>query len=147
MLVVMSLGITEETRLGSISGSVKMLENGQPLPGVAVILTPLYQDDTMKGRVTYSDKDGRFTMMNVPAGSYKIEASAKVHTLEPANITVKEGGATGLDLELKPGDPSLNLYTAQRVFLPDETAQVEAHGFGTDTDVDVEVYKIDLSKF
>jgi uncharacterized protein YfaS (alpha-2-macroglobulin family) len=151
LFVVVALGITEETPLGSISGSVKMQESGSPLPGVAVILTPLGtpgdQDETLKGRVTYSDKEGNFTLSNVPAGGYKIEASAKVHSLAPADVMVSEGKTTNLDLELKAGDPSLNLYTSQRVFLPDEPAQVEAHGFGTDQTLSLSVYKIDLSRF
>jgi hypothetical protein len=95
LFIVVSLGITEETPLGSISGSVKMQENGSPLPNVAVILSPLTpagsEDETIKGRVTYSDKDGNFTLSNVPAGGYKIEASARVHSLPPADVMVSEG--------------------------------------------------------
>jgi len=149
LFMIVSMGVTEETPLGSVAGTLKMSENGAPLSGVAVILTPLYSDgeEAQRGRVTYSDKLGNFIMSGLATGSYKIEANAKVHTLPPTDVIVREGGVSHLDLELNPEQPSLNLYTSQRVFTPDETPEVEAHGFGDDKALAIKVYKIDLSKF
>ncbi|MEA2552282.1 MAG: alpha-2-macroglobulin, partial [Fimbriimonadaceae bacterium] len=148
LLVLLTMGITQETPLGSVDGSVRMGESGLPLPGAAIIISPVFVNaDTPKDRVVFSDKKGEFFVNALPAGEYKIEASAKAHTLPATQISVREGAVTALDLELKPKDPELRLYTSQRVFMPDETPQVEARGFGRDQTLNVEVYKIDVHQF
>lgn len=148
LLAVLSIGITKETPLGSIAGSVRMSESGLPLPGSAIIITPVSPaEENQTAHYTFSDKKGAFHLASLPAGEYKIEASAKAHELAPTHISVLEGVVTPLDLELTPKDPELRLYTSQRVFMPDESAEVEAHGFGQETKLAIKVYKIDVSQF
>lgn len=148
LLVMLALGITEETPLGSVRGSVRMSESGLPLPGAVVMLTSINTGpDAPKPRVAFADKAGAFNFLNVPAGDYKIEASAKAHDLPSTWVSVQEGAPTPLDLELTPKDPELRIYSSQRVFFPDEPAQVEAHGFGLGDRLAVKVYKLDLSHF
>lgn len=147
LLAILALGITQETPLGGVSGSVRMAESGLALPNSAVMISAVSTtDDSPKPRVVFSDKQGKFQVNALPAGDYKIEASAKAHVLAPTTIAVREGSITSLDLELKPKDSELRLYSSQRVFMPDEVPQVEAHGFGPDQSLDLKVYRINLAR-
>lgn len=148
MLALIAMGITGEVPMGSISGSVRMAENGAPLPGSVITVSPVaVTEDSIEPRLVFSDKQGEFRLSTLPAGDYQIEASAKAHTLDRTFISVREGSVTALDLELKPKDPELRLYASQRVFMPDEKVEVEAHGFGKETKLEINVYRIDLDKF
>lgn len=148
LFALLALGITQETPMGSISGSVRMAESGLALPNSAIVVSPVsVTEESPKPRVVFSDKQGAFQLSALPAGDYKIEASAKAHELTPTRIAVREGSVTTLDLELQPKDPELRLYSSQRVFMPGEVAQVEAHGFGPEKSLAIKVYRVDLDRF
>jgi hypothetical protein len=54
--------------VGKITGEVKDAANGEPLPGVNIIIV-----DTYLGAAT--DVDGNYFILNIPVGSYQLQAS------------------------------------------------------------------------
>jgi hypothetical protein len=76
--------------LGSISGTV------QAGAGAGVLVVA---EGAGEAHVGYSDSDGRYTIFNVPAGSYAVRAYASGLQVEPVNATVVAAEAvTGVDL-------------------------------------------------
>ena len=95
---------------GSISGQVKL--NGKPVPGVPVILTRSDSDpeDKPVARIM-SDSEGRFRIVNVPAGKFNLSAFAPAFVFyDPSygqdgkRITISPGEALeGVEISLKRG--------------------------------------------
>lgn len=147
LLGLLGLGVTEEVALGALEGRAVMAENGQALKGATVIVWPLAKGEGAIGvRYLVTDPDGQFSLPNLPAGGYRVEASAKAHTLEETTIHVAEGPPTSLELELAANPPHLRLYASQRVFMPSEAPQIEVRGFGPGESISINVYKLRLEE-
>jgi len=147
--LVLAYGVTEEVPLGRVDGKLTMKENGRPLPEALVTLTPIGKsedDEPVRPRAVESRTDGTFSLRDVPAGDYRVHVSAKVHSLPKTFLRVEEGKAVSSSLVLAPADPTLQLYSSQRVFTPGETPEVEMHGFMETDDIRVEVRRVDMAE-
>ncbi len=81
---------------GKVVGIVKDKETGEPLPGVNVVLQNTYLGAT-------TDVDGYFVILNVPVGTYNIEASYVGYTKAVfQGIRVSAGITTEQNFELQP---------------------------------------------
>ncbi len=144
-LTVLAQGISQEVPIGAVTGVVTMKENGRPLEGADVYLSAELGDRDAGAytRRAATDKNGVFRFRGVVAGAHRIECSSKAHSLKPSVIQVAEGRTETLSLELKPNEPSLDLYCSQRVVTPDEKANLQLFGFVPDTGATVEIYRVD----
>ena len=81
---------------GKIAGVVKDKQTGEPLAGVNIVL-----QNTMLGATT--DVDGYYVILNVPVGTYNIEASyVGYRKVVVKNIRVSAGITTEQNFELQP---------------------------------------------
>ncbi len=142
--VLLGFGVTQETPVGGVLGSVTMKENGAPLVGAMVTFSSVAEGEGQSWtRTVRTDDRGTFALHEVPAGLYRLSASAKAHELKETTVSINEGSPTPLDLQLAPKERYLKLYASQRVFTPDESPRVEVHGFVNADDLSVEAYKLD----
>jgi TonB-linked SusC/RagA family outer membrane protein len=80
---------------GSVTGTVTNRQNGQPIPGAQVNLV-----NTRYGALT--DQAGRFTIVNVPAGTYTVVATFLGYTeARQANLVVRAGQAASATFQLE----------------------------------------------
>ncbi len=80
---------------GQISGTVSDSASGQPIPGAQVIV-----GGTTLGAVT--DNDGRYTVAQVPAGTYTVQVRRIGFTQrEVSDVTVTAGSTTTLNVSLR----------------------------------------------
>ena len=142
----LAYGISEEVPVGRVNGTVVMQENGRPIEDTLVTLTPIEEEKLAKPtrRFVTSDENGKFSLQNVVAGIYKLEASASEHHLSDKFVTVSEGKPTELELKMEPSERYLTLYTSQHVFTPDEKPNVEVHGFIQEDKLQIVVRKLSL---
>lgn len=145
---LLSFGITEEVPLGGLSGKVTLKENGRAIEGTQVELSPTVEseNEASRRRVLKTDKDGRFKVARIPAGDYTVYAYSKAHRLDEQRISIKEGEPTVLELAMKPDEPSLNINTSQKVFLPSEEPSFQADGFLPDEKMAVDIFKLNLQE-
>lgn len=80
---------------GKIIGHVKEKKSGEALIGVNVVVL-----NTSLGAAT--DLDGDYTILNVPVGTYTLQASAVGYTkVRQANVIVSQGQTTRVDFDLE----------------------------------------------
>lgn len=102
---------------GKIIGSVSDKETGEPLPGVNVIL-----QNTFLGATT--DVDGYFVILNVPVGTFNLEASYVGYTkMVVENVRVSANVTTEQNIELQP----TTLELGEAVVVTAERPLVEKH--------------------
>jgi len=92
-----SASVDMQLTIGStITGSVE-LEDGSPVPDKRLVLMPTgeamahmnFGPHAMRNNIVSSDDDGRFSLANIPAGSYVLNLTDRSHRLlEPFSITV-----------------------------------------------------------
>jgi uncharacterized protein YfaS (alpha-2-macroglobulin family) len=152
-LGLLGYGVTEEVPIGSITGQVKMTENGKPLPNAFITISKMSHDglgddyaDVATEHHFRTDKNGSFQLRNLFSGNYSLTVSSKAHSLERRVVFVTEGKPTSVTLEAKPKDPDLELYSSQRVSLPSENVWIQMKGFSQESAVAVSVYKLDAQK-
>ncbi len=143
-MLVFTFGVTQDVPIGQLEGVIFLKETGKPLAEAQVNLS-VHGDDTARDRYVTADEKGRFKFHNVRAGDYDLNVSASEHTSVPKTIQVTEGKPTHVDLGLEPNKPYLKLYASQRVWMPQETPQLELHGFRTGDRIKVEVESIDFN--
>ncbi|MGQ9854390.1 MAG: TonB-dependent receptor, partial [Candidatus Oleimicrobiaceae bacterium] len=81
---------------GRLSGRVCDAETKRPLPGANVQLL-----GTTRG--ASADREGRFTVVNVPAGSYAVRASMiGYRSVTVSKVEIREGEVAHLDFALQP---------------------------------------------
>jgi len=81
---------------GKIAGTIIDTDNGEPLPGVNVVL-----EGTTLGAVT--DINGYYAILNVPPGAYSVKATYIGYTAYRfTEVTVKIDLTTTVDFKLKP---------------------------------------------
>lgn len=80
---------------GDLSGSVKDAKTGETIPGATVQIL-----ETTLGAIT--DNNGFFTIKNIPAKTYSVQASfVGYETVIKYNVVIKSGGIPDLNFELK----------------------------------------------
>jgi uncharacterized protein YfaS (alpha-2-macroglobulin family) len=144
-VAMLATGISREVPMGVIEGRLIMQENGRPIPNAAVYLNPATGQESADYRRLVTDRDGRFRA-RVVAGKYQVEFSAKAHETQPQSLDIAEGKTQSLSVSMTPMPPRLSVYAPQRVFLPGETAELEAHGFEPSPTLQVAVHRLDLGK-
>ena len=101
---------------GSITGTVADAETGQTIPGVNVVLVG-------ENLGSATDVDGRYTIPDVPAGTYTLSASFVGYETAEAEITVAAGETLTQDVQLETGAVNLD--------------EVVVTGYGTQRRADV----------
>jgi hemoglobin/transferrin/lactoferrin receptor protein len=99
----------------TLSGTVLDDRSNQPLTGVSVRVLA-----TSRGTVT--DSRGRFTLTDLPAGTYTVQLSSVGYRPVDQVVTIAGTSAVELDIRLQPGVIQLNqqtVTTSQRVESPD----------------------------
>ena len=88
-----NLALTEVILPGGITGSVTDAADGSPIAGVVVT------DGT---RTATTDASGRYTLADVPAGSYEVTASKENYHSSFLTVTVLSGSSAVADFSLSP---------------------------------------------
>ena len=147
---IMAFGVTSEVPVGSVVGVVTMKTSGKPLPKAEVVLYPVgNQLDDSEGQSysTRTDKDGVFHFRSIPAGVYSIDAYGKAHHNETrAYVQVTEGETQTRNIPTDRSQNGLELYSNQRVFLPDEKPQVTVSGYTEKPNMTFQVYSVSLEQ-
>ena len=78
---------------GTVTGTVMNAMNMQPLSGAQISI-----DGTTRGAL--SNADGRFVVLNVPAGTYTVRVRMLGYSAAEQSITVAEGGTALANFEL-----------------------------------------------
>lgn len=139
-------GVTEEIPIGSVEGVVKMQEGANPpLPNAQVVLTPDFElPDSVKIRlVTRTDKDGKFSFRNLPAGKYSASAYGKVHSNYSTQIFVIESETAKSEIIAENTGSALEMRLARRVVLPTEKPKFEVSGVTQQDKMSVAAYAVD----
>lgn len=141
---LMGKGLADEMPIGKIGGTVLMLENKKPLAGATVILssTIVGADERIPDKVAKADAKGDFSFTNVPEGTYRIDAYSKSHQMDPATIFVRAYKTETVTLLADPTAPELDIYINQHVFLPTEQPELQAHGYSTSREFELDFYKL-----
>ncbi|HWD40357.1 MAG TPA: MG2 domain-containing protein [Fimbriimonas sp.] len=144
---LLAINIKTEVAVGGLRGVVTMQENGLPLPHALIVVTPVSEDIDVKSRNwhTETQKDGSFSLSNVPAGEYYFEVEAENHRLSDRQCTVTEGHVADLDVRLKPNDYSFTLFCNQHVIAPQQIARIELSGFVKEDSFQLGLHRIKLS--
>jgi len=132
---VANLSLTEVILPGSITGSVTDAENGSPIAGATV------SDGT---RTTATDATGKYTIADVPPGTYQVTASKSGYESSMSTVMVVSGGTAVMDFSLNPEPAPVNTMWVNRVRLSTfgsnlfvEVSVVTASGRLVGADVDL----------
>ncbi len=98
MYICLLSGISAQT--SSVSGTITDGTSGEPLFGANILINHL-----SKGAST--DPNGRFTIQNLPAGSYDVSISYIGFEPTTQQVEIINGQSVKLDLTLQPGSLSL----------------------------------------
>lgn len=82
-----------QAQTGTIKGTVKSATTGDPLIGATVVVVDLNQG-------TKTNREGEFTIQDVPVGNYNVRASYIGHESQQVNADVNPGKAKIIDFEL-----------------------------------------------
>jgi len=146
---VANLSLTEVILPGSITGSVTGAEDGSPIAGATVT------DGT---GTTTTDASGKYTIADVPAGSYEVTASKEGYHSSSLTVTVLTGNSAVANLSLTevivPGSITGSVTDAEdgspiagaTVTDGTGTATTDASGKYTIADVPAGSYEVTASK-
>lgn len=105
---------------GNIAGVVRD-NSGSPLPGVTITVTgPVLP----KGRDTVSDRDGNYTVQNLPPGTYTVTASLAGLGQAQAKTIVGVDKTTALNLSLSPTVSETVTVTAAAPLVDQKSTEV-----------------------
>jgi TonB-dependent SusC/RagA subfamily outer membrane receptor len=93
-MLMATLTGTVLAQTGSVTGKVTNVKSGEALPGAQVIV-----QGTNRGAA--SDLDGNYTIRNLPAGSYTLEARFIGYATQQVKITLAAGQTATADFQLK----------------------------------------------
>lgn len=114
---------------GSLAGVVRDDETGSVLSGVTVRLS---RNSTVVGTTT-TNAQGRYTFLDLEAGTYSVRFSLDGFTTDTRTATVRENLQTTLDVRLQPGATETGTITGQvrdNGGRPIQNALVELSGDG-----------------
>ncbi len=142
-VMLLAIGVGQETPAGGIKGRLTMTENGLPLANAMVSIETLGPiDDLWRPRYDTTDEAGVYEFPRLPVGAYRLSVSTKAHHVLSKVVVVEEGKVAPQDLGADPSDPRLQLYASKRVFSPQDTPAVELHGFIMEDSVEVRVTRL-----
>lgn len=142
LFVVIALAISSASlaQTFNVTGTVVDSIASEPLPGVAVVLTPL--NDTTHWRVVPTDIDGKFHFPNTSPGKYKLKTSFIGRIVKQKIVNVQSGD---IDIGmLKMSQTSISLKAVEvtdtqiRVQQKGDTLQFNANAFKTNRDANAE---------
>ncbi|RYY54967.1 MAG: TonB-dependent receptor [Chitinophagaceae bacterium] len=93
VLVTLALGLTLHAQSGTLIGQVKT-NDGKPAEFVNITLKG-------KNRGSVADKDGRYAIRNLPAGTYTAEASFAGLKTQQQTVTLTENASVTIDFTLE----------------------------------------------
>jgi len=96
---VADLSLTRIIVPGTITGRVTDAEDGSPIAGATV------SDGT---RTTTTDTTGKYTIANVPPGTYEVTASKSGYESSTSTVTVLSGGTAVMNFSLNRNAPPSN---------------------------------------
>jgi thermitase len=96
---VVNFSLSQIIALGCITGSVTDAKDGSPIVGAAVT------DGT---RMATTDASGKYTIGDVPPGSYQVTASKEGYESVTSTVTVVSGATTVMDFSLNQKPPATN---------------------------------------
>lgn len=141
--ILISLGISRETPVGSIMGEVYDIKTGNPIEG-AKVYHPT-RDTYVK-----TDVKGKYELLGVPQKKkgYTIRAQAKGFVYSTySDVKVKEGKPTeNINFKMVRRESFFRIYTFQKVFAPDEKPTINIRGYLVKK-IKLKVYKIDPVKY
>jgi TonB-dependent starch-binding outer membrane protein SusC len=86
---------------GSLTGTVTDAETGETIPGANILVTELE-------RGAASDIDGNFTVDNIPAGTYTVNATFVGYSAFEQTVEITAGQETVLNIEMEMGAVGLD---------------------------------------
>lgn len=146
--LLISWVIATETPTGNVKGTVAASDTGRAIANAEVVLSrnvqsssPQYTTQSVK-----TDLKGEFAFNDVAVGSYKIEAYAKVHTIQATSIDVSEGKTSIADLEAIPNEPYIHISGRQRSYTSSEKPEITLDGFTKSNHALVKINKVKTDK-
>ena len=125
-LLVLTIGVNAQTRIGSIQGTVKD-PNGALVPNAVVTLS---QPLTGYKQTVQTDAQGTYRIVNVPFNTYTLRAEGAGFQPADESIDLESGVPLTVDLTL-----SIETATAKVTVMADTGAMVEADRTSSDTDI------------
>jgi len=98
--------LTEVILPGSITGSVNHAENGSPIAGATV------SDGT---RTATTDATGKYTIADVPPGTYQVTASKSGYESSTSSGTVVSCGTAVMNFSLNPKPAPINIMWVESI--------------------------------
>lgn len=97
LFIIAELPLIAQT--GSLSGVVKESGSSKPIAGASIRV--ISQDNAKVLKGAYSNANGKFTVNNIPVGTYRISfTSVGFKTLEKGSVNITENSTTQLDASL-----------------------------------------------
>ncbi len=140
---LMALTIVRETPVGALTGTIVAQESGLPLD-VQVSLRPAHAPEYSPTTAYTYSSGGNYEFKRVPVGQYILQVHSSYRSSPATKVTIEEGKTETLDIELRPGETELELYIHQRIFTPDERAQITCQGYVQADSLNVKIYKVDV---
>lgn len=139
--------VAKELPLGSLEGQLLMAESGKPLANKVLELWPINVDETTpyRRRFAVTDEQGRFKFKRIVAMAYRLETSAKAHTLKTKTLDVRPG-ETKVELQAEPVAPYLSVYASRHHYAPQKPPEFTADGFLPEGTLALRAYKLDFNR-
>ncbi|MBC7238360.1 MAG: carboxypeptidase regulatory-like domain-containing protein, partial [Chloroflexi bacterium] len=109
--------IKMETPLGSIEGIVLTGENGKPIQGAEVSLSPEAWD-FKRAYKAKTDEEGHFLLAGIPASKYFLYCQSSAHYLADEReryVQIKEGERKKIVLKLSRSETSISIWADKSV--------------------------------
>lgn len=121
--------ILQESPTGRVEGVVRSEVTGAPLPRARIVLTNLDEEAPVQVKRARADKEGHFSLRDVPVGAWELTATTAAHGGEAVNIQVEEGETTPIEVALERTQPELDVAPIQRTFTPTAKIFVPLRGY------------------
>jgi len=142
LAVMISMGISRETPVGSISGKVYDYKTGAPVQGAKVY-------HPTRNTYVKTNAKGEYELLGVPVKKegYTIGAQAKGFEYSTySNVKVIEGKPVeNIDFKMVRRESFFRVYTYQKVFAPGEKATINMKGYLVKK-IKLKIYRIDPIK-
>lgn len=152
IVFVFARGVTSEIQVGSVSGRVLMPDGKKAAPNAVVVIESTAPADPYgrvenERRVTRTNEKGEFRLRNLPIGTYWLSANTRRAAATVDEVKIENAKFRTLNLTLEKIPLSLNLSSAQRVFLPREKPLFNVSGATEAKSLHAAVYEVPMEKF
>ncbi len=129
-----------EPPIGRLDGVLTARDSGRPVANAEISLSgPTYRN-------TRSDEQGRFTLLDLPTGIYRVEANSPGHVLPLTSphslVMVTEGKATCAYLEMDRRPSWVSLVVHEEVLYPDEPLTFAVQGLTLNPSYQLDLYRV-----